>query len=207
MSEHENDWANPGPAGLTALAMACFIFFALLTGRTTAQGIGLMGIWLLGGFVIQIICGVMELLKGNTTGGNVFTFFSAFFMLATGLELIFKFFAVINGWKIDAHVDGWAWLALTLSLTLWTPAYFKSAKTMLLVVLLVLPALWIITFTDMGVWPKTLSPIAGWFLFVAGLTAIYTGAAIVLNTAFGRVILPIGAPLIKPQGSSNAKAT
>jgi len=76
---------------------------------------------------------------------------------------------------------------------------------MLLVVLLVLPALWIITFTDMGVWPKTLSPIAGWFLFAAGLTAIYTGSAIVLNTAFGRVILPTGAPLINLQRSSNAK--
>jgi len=77
MSEQGNSWANLGPAGLTALSQACLIFFALLTGRTTAQGIGLMGIWLLGGFVIQIIAGVIELLNGNTTGGNVFAFFSA----------------------------------------------------------------------------------------------------------------------------------
>lgn len=206
MSEHDNGWANPGPAGLTALAMACFIFFALLTGRTTPAGVGLMGIWLIGGFVIQIICGVMELLKGNTTGGNVFTFFSAFFMLATGIELIFKFFVGINGWKIDPHVDGWAWLALTLALTLWTPAYFKAAKSMLLLVVLVLPALWIITFTDMGVWPKTLSPIAGWFLLTAGVIAIYISAAIVLNTAFGKVILPIGAPRAKVEIGPSTKA-
>ena len=206
MSEHNNGWANPGPAGLTALAMACFIFFALLTGQTTHEAIGLMGIWLLGGFVIQIVCGVMELLNGNTTGGNVFTFFSAFFMLATGLELIFKFFAGINGWKIDAHVDGWAWLALSTSLTLWTPAYFKAAKSMLAVVILVLPGLWIITLVDIGVGPKTLMPIAGWFLFAAGWTALYTGAAVVLNTTFGKAILPTGAPLVKPQPGSNSKA-
>lgn len=206
MSEHNNGWANPGPAGLTALAMACFIFYALLTGKVTHEAIGLMGIWLLGGFVIQIVCGVMELLKGNTTGGNVFTYFSAFFMLATGLELIFKFFAGINGWKIDAHIDGWAWLALSVSLTLWTPAYLKAAKSMLGVVILVLPALWIITIVDIGVGPKTLMPVAGWFLFAAGWIALYTGAAVVLNTTFGKVILPTGVPLIKSQSGSNSKA-
>lgn len=206
LSEHNNGWANPGPAGLTALAMACFIFFALLTGRTTHFGIGLMGIWLLGGFVIQVITGVMELIKGNTTGGNVFTFFSAFFMLATGVELIFKFFSGIYGWKIDAHVDGWAWLALSASLTLWAPAYLKAARSMLMIVLVVLPGLWIITFTDLGVLPKTWSPVGGWFLFAAGWTAIYTGAAIVLNTAFGRVILPIGAPQAKPHAVLNSKS-
>jgi succinate-acetate transporter protein len=165
-----------------------------------------MGMWMLGGFVVQVIVAVIELMKGNTTGGNVFTFFSAFFMLTTGLELIFKYFAAMNGWSMDARVDGWAWLALTASLTLWTPSYFKSAKSMLMVVLLVLPGLWIITFTDMGVWPKTLSPVAAWFLFAAGWAAIYTAAAVVLNTAFGRSVLPTGAPLIKPKPISNSKA-
>lgn len=199
MSAHGGGFANPGPAGLVALAMACFVFFALLTGQTTPACLGLMGIWLLGGFVVQVIVGIIEILSGNTTGGNVFTFFSAFFMLVTGLELIFKFFAIQNGWKIDARVDGWAWLALSSALTLWTPAYFKSPKSLLMVVLLILPALWIVTFTDMGVWPKTLSPIAGWFLFAAGWLGLYTSAAVILNTAFGRTILPMGAPLIKPQ--------
>lgn len=206
MSEHSGGWASPAPAGLVALAMACFVFFALLTGKTTSASIGLMGLWLLGGFVVQIIVGVMELLEGNTTGGNVFTFFSAFFMLVTGLELIFKFFAGINGWKIDAHVDGWGWLALTVALTLWTPAYLKSAKSMFCLVISLLPALWIITFMDMGVWPHSFSPIAGWLLLIGGCIALYTSAAIILNTAFSRTILPMGTPLSKPQSISNSNS-
>ncbi|MCL6639129.1 MAG: GPR1/FUN34/YaaH family transporter [Firmicutes bacterium] len=207
MSGHGGGWANPGPAGLVALAMACFIFFAIQTGQVTGAAIGLMGIWLLGGFVVQVIVGVLEILEGNTTGGNVFTYFSAFFMLVTGLELIFKFFAGVNGWKIDARVDGWAWLALSSALTLWTPAYFKSPKSLLGVVLALLPALWIVTFTDMGVWPRTLVPISGWCLFIAGWLGLYTGAAVILNTAFGRTILPTGAPIVKPQPvQSSSKA-
>ncbi len=154
--------------------------------------------------MVQICVGLIELKDGNTTGGNVFTFFSAFFMLVTGLNLIFKYFAAKNGWKIDARVDGWAWLALSSALTLWTPAYFKSPKSLMMIVVLLLPALWIVTFTDLGVWPKTLSPIAGWFLFAAGWFGLYTGAAVVLNTAYGRTILPTGAPIVKdnPAGKS-----
>lgn len=197
MSGHGKGWANPAPAGLVALAMACFVFFAIQTGHITGAAIGLMGIWLLGGFVVQVIVGVLEVLEGNITGGNVFTFFSAFFMLVTGLGLIFKFFAGVHGWQIDTRVDGYAWLALSSALTLWTPAYLKSHKSLLMVVLMLLPAIWIVTFTDMGVWPKTLVPIAGWFLFAAGWFGLYTGAAIILNTAFGKTVLPTGAPIIK----------
>lgn len=197
MSGHGNGWANPGPAGLVALAMACFIFFAIQTGKVTGAAIALMGIWLIGGFIVQVIVGVMELLEGNTTGGNVFTYFSAFFMFVTGIELIFKYFAGINGWQIDARVDGWAWLALSTALTLWTPAYFKSPKSLLAIVLALLPAVWIVTFTDMGVWPKTLVPVAGWCLFTAGWFGLYTGAAVILNTAYGKTILPTGKPFIQ----------
>lgn len=197
MSGHGGGWANPGPAGLVALAMACFTFFAIQTGRISGDAIGLMGVWLLGGFVVQVIVGVIELKEGNTTGGNVFTFFSAFFMLVTGLNLIFKYYCLQHGWKFDARVDGWAWLALSTALTLWTPAYFKSPKSLMMIVILLIPAVWIVTFTDMGVWPKTLVPVSGWFLFAAGWFGLYTGSAVILNTAFGKVILPTGKPLIK----------
>jgi len=197
-------WANPGPAGLVALAMACFVFFALLTGRVTTGVIPLMGIWLLGGFVVQLAVGLIELKEGNTTGGNVFTFFSAFFMLVTGLELIFKYFAAVNGWKIDARIDGWAWLSLAIALTTWTPAYFKSPLTLCAVVVLLDPALFIIALADMGAISRTPVPFAGVLLLLAGLFGLYTAAAVVLNTAYGRTVLPTGGPLVRTTSSTTA---
>ncbi|MDK2887466.1 MAG: uncharacterized protein PWP72_344 [Thermoanaerobacter sp.] len=198
MSAKGHDWANPGPAGLVALAMACFTFYAVFTGKVDHSATPLLGIWLLGGFVIQLCVGLIELKEGNTTGGNVFTFFSAFFMLVTGLELIFKFFAAVNGWKIDARIDGWAWLALGIALLTWTPAYFKSPLTLMAVVLALDPAIFIIALADMGVISRTLLPLAGNLLLLAGIFGLYTAMAVILNTAYGRAVVPFPGPIIKP---------
>jgi hypothetical protein len=96
-------WANPTPAGLVALAIACFGFFALLTGLVTPAASPLLGCWLLGGFVVQVVVGIIDLKGGNTTGGNTFIFFSAFFMLVSGGEMIFKFFMANS--KINASIN------------------------------------------------------------------------------------------------------
>ncbi|MGI6488489.1 MAG: hypothetical protein GX964_02660 [Syntrophomonadaceae bacterium] len=197
MSGHGGGWANPAPAGLVALAMACFTFFALMTGKVDGTAIPLLGIWFLGGFVVQVIVGVMELLEGNTTGGNVFTFFSAFFMLVTGLELIFKYLAMQFGWALDARIDGWAWLPLAIALLLWTPAYFKGPLSMLLAVLALDVAVPIIAFKDMGVLGASWGPVAGVALLIGGILGLYTASAIVLNTAYEKPVLPTGGPLVK----------
>ena len=53
-SNEHNAWASPAPAGLVALAIACFGFYALLTGKVDHSCIPLLGFWLLGGFFVQI---------------------------------------------------------------------------------------------------------------------------------------------------------
>ena len=109
MSNHQASWTSAGPAGLVALAVACFVFFALLTGRVEHSAIPIMGLWLIGGFVIQLVTALLELREGNMLGGNVFTFFSAFFMLVTGVEMLFRFWpqcghrcAYVVSWLVSA---------------------------------------------------------------------------------------------------------
>lgn len=196
MSSHDN-WAGAGPAGLVALAMACFGFFALLTGRVDHSAIALLGIWLIGGFIVQIVTALLELREGNLLGGNVFTFFSAFFMLVSGCEMLFKFYAAHSGLTIDARISGWTWLAITMAITLWTPAYLAGARSLSLVVVSLVPALWIISLRDLGILGAEWAPIAGYLALIGGLLGIYTSSAIILNSKFGRVILPVGSPFIK----------
>ncbi len=97
------EWANPTPAGLVALAAACACFFALLTGRVSASAMPLIGCWLLGGFVIQIVVALLDLKSGNLAGGNTFLFFSAFFMLVSGLEMLLRSGNVV---EIQRHSSG-----------------------------------------------------------------------------------------------------
>lgn len=196
---HGHGPANPGPAGLVALAMACFTFYAVHTGKVDGSCIPLLGIWLIGGFIVQVIVGVMELNHGNILGGNIFTFFSAFFMFVTGSELIFKFFAAQNGWVIDARIDGWAWLALAIALLTWTPGYLKAPLSLLGVVLALDVAVPVVAFMDLGILGHEWHAVSGNFLGLAGVFGLYTAWGVVLNTHFGRTIIPMGGPIIKDQ--------
>jgi len=184
-------WANATPAGLVALAVACFCFFALLNGFVEKSAMPLIGCWLLGGFVVQVVVGLLDLKGGNHAGGNVFLFFSAFFMLVGGLEMFVKSGALAVGAPADGRVDGFAWLALTIAVYLWTPAFFKPFSLLSLVVAALDVALPFIFLVDLQVLPPRFSPVAGYALLAAGLIALYLGAAQVVNTAFGRKVYPV----------------
>ncbi len=185
------EWANPTSAGLVALAVACACFFALLTGGVEPSAMPLLGCWLLGGFVIQLVVALLDLKSGNHAGGNTFLFFCAFFMLVSGLEMLLKYQAIAAGSPLDARIDGYAWCVLTLVTWLWTPAFFVKFSLLSVVVILLDLALPIIALTDLGVMAKTASPIAGWLLLASGVVAIYLCAAQVVNTAYGRKVYPM----------------
>ncbi|BCS98693.1 hypothetical protein DSLASN_43250 [Desulfoluna limicola] len=194
---NEHGWATPAPAGLVALAVACFTFFAVLTGKVDHSCIPLLGCWLIGGFIVQLVVGIIELMEGNTTGGNVFTFFAAFFMLVGGLEFFVKFMAHTQAWQIDARIDGWAWSVLAITLLMWTPAYFKAPLLLAGVVLCLDVAVPIVALMDLKVIGHGLAPVAGYALLFAGLIAIYISSAIVINTAYAREVLPMPGPILK----------
>ncbi len=191
------EWSNPTPAGLVALAIACFCFFALLTGRVTGAAVPLLGIWLLGGFVVQLVVAIVDLKGGNTTGGNTFLFFSAFFMLVGGLEMLFKFQMANNNILLDARIDGWAWMVLTIVLLLWTPAFLKTPLVLSLIVFALNIALPFITLMDLEVLSADFAFIPAYALLAAGILGIYLSAAIIVNGAFGREVYPMPGPILK----------
>ncbi len=184
-------WANPTPAGLVALAVACSCFFALLTGGVEPSAMPLIGCWLLGGFVVQVIVGLVDLKGGNHAGGNTFIYFSAFFMLVTGLEMFFKYSALANGAPLDGRIDGYAWIFLTLVTYLWTPAFFTKFSLLSVIVIFLDIALPFLALSDLGVIHKDWTLISAWALLLAAVVAVYLSAATVVNTAFGKKKYPL----------------
>lgn len=185
------EWANPTPAGLVALAVACACFFAMLTGRVEPSAMPLIGCWLIGGFIVQVIVGLLDLKGGNHAGGNTFLFFSAFFMLTGGFEMVMKYLALTSGSPLDARIDGYAWAVLTVVIYLWTPAFLTKISLLSIVVLLLDVALPFIALTDLALIPKHYAHVAAWALLLAGIVAIYLSAATVVNQAYGRTIYPV----------------
>jgi len=198
------EWSNPTPAGLVALAIACFGFFALLSGKVTDAAVPLLGIWLIGGFVVQLVVAILDLKGGNATGGNTFLFFSAFFMLVGGLEMLLKFNMANNNIILDARIDGWAWLVLTIVMYLWTPAFFKTPLVLNLIVFALNIALPFITLMDLGILSSDFAFIPAWALLIAGILGIYLSAAMIVNGAFGREIYPMPGPIIKDKKVASA---
>lgn len=195
--------ANPGPAGLVALAIACFTFYAIHTGKVDSSCAPLLGIWLIGGFVVQIFVATMELKHGNILGGNIFLFFSAFFMLVNGLELLFKFYAAKSGWVLDTRIDGWAWIALMIALVSWTPAYFKTPLSTILMVLSLDIAVIVVTLLNLKLIGHEWHIVSGNFIGLGGVFGLYTAWGMIINTVFERNIIPLGAPLIKPKSTTS----
>ena len=107
----EHTFASPGPAGLAALAVACFGFGAVFNGWVKVEGLPILFAWLVGGGVVQYTTAVMELKDHNITGGNVFLFFSAFFMFGASLSVLAKFLMIKFGMAPHAYVEGWTWMA------------------------------------------------------------------------------------------------
>ena len=195
-------WASPAPAGLIALSMATIIFYASFAGHISAPGcLPIMGFWLIGGFAVQICVALIELKSGGFNGGNVFLFFSAFFMLSTGMEMVFKYIAIVYQWApaYDGRVDGWAWLALGIALIPIAISYLHTTPlSMNLMVLCLCFTVIFIVGMDIG-WMSHdagAGP-ASWGALGATIFALYTVAGQFLNKNFGKTILPLGPPLIK----------
>lgn len=187
-------WGNPTPAGLAALAAAGFGFFALLTGRVSADAMPLLGAWLIGGALIQLVTALVDLKGGNQPGGSTFLYFTGFFMLASGIEQFVKYNAITDGTPLDGRIDGWFWIAISAVVWLWLPAFYAKGVTLLALILTVIGvATLFLVCADLGILfePATSKAVAGWALLVAGAGGAYLGAAQIVNSAFGRKIYPL----------------
>jgi len=196
----EHTFVSPGPAGLGALAVACFGFGAVFTGKIGLGGLPLLAAWLVGGGIVQFTVAVMELKDHNMTGGNVFLFFSAFFMFGAALSVFAKYLmlsGIMGSVQPEPMVEGYCWMAGAAFLTAVTPAYLKSPKPLCMIVILLDVALWLIVGLDLGLIGASMKPVVGYILFISGWIAVYIVAAVVNNHVYGRVVIPTFGTFVK----------
>jgi succinate-acetate transporter protein len=199
MSEQEHVFANPLPAGLGALAMACFGFFAMLSGKVTHDAAPILAAWLIGGFFVQLVVAIIEFRDKNMPGANVFLVFSSIFMLTGALSVSAKYFLHRAGMPFDASIEGWLWLAITMWICIVLPCFLKSPKILFILGSLLCVALFCLISLDFGVVAgrAMIAKTGAYSLLIAGILAIYLAGALSLNTHFGRQVLPITTPFVK----------
>jgi uncharacterized protein len=180
--------ANPAPLGLMGFGMTTVLLnihnagFIELNSMILAMGICYGGI-------AQVIVGIMEWKKKNTFGTVAFTSYGLFWLSLVALFVLPAIPGVVKADKTSVGCYLLLWGVFTFILLLGT---FKSNKALItvfasLTVLFVLLAVG--DFTGEVFWTH----LAGYEGIFVGFSAIYLGAAQVLNEIYGREVLPIGA--------------
>jgi hypothetical protein len=185
--------ANPAPLGLAAFGVTtvvlCSIHAGLLPPEATPVVVPLAFAF---GGLAQLITGVLEYVNGNTFGTVAFTSYGAFWCWYSLLV-----WTIGAGWmKPPAPVGVGAALLMwgVFSFYMWI-ATFKATKAIFTTFLLLSITFFLLAAGDFG-WAsgKKLGGIVG---LMTGAVALYASFAEVMNSTFGKEIVPLGEPIIK----------
>jgi|SRR5271166_56788 len=197
--------ADPGPLGLAGFAGTTFVLSMIntgLVGTHLVPGGGLLplvaGLALAYGGIAQFAAGLWEFRTGNTFGAVAFCSYGAFWM---------SFYFIVH--SVAENVPTEVFSGLGLYLWMWgiftTYMFFASLRTTGAVALVFL--LLAITFIILGIGNSSLAgthsainstiKIGGWTGLATALVAWYASFAGVINSTFGRVLLPV-VPLGRP---------
>jgi hypothetical protein len=187
--------ANPGPAGLVAFSLTTIMLSLVNAGILPEGGEPvIIPLAIAFGGVNQVIAGILEFRVGNGLGMTAFMSYGAFWLWFALLFLLGH-----NG-KLDLSEAGptvpvalLVWGALTIGF--WISAFRTSFTLWMTFTVL------IVVFFLLGLSPLLGVPglrVAGGYLgIVTGLLAGYCGIAQLTNATFGRVLLPLGEPLVR----------
>src|SRR6201747_277385 len=180
--------ADPGPLGLAAFALTTFILSMFNSGLVSSAGEPVvLGVALAYGGLAQLLAGMWEFRTGNTFGAVAFTSFGAFWLS------FWAFVTFFAGEVPAAHVGD----AVGLYLIAWgiftTYMFVASLRTNAAVALVFF--LLAVTFFLLGIGNsggnEGMVEVGGWFGLATAAAAWYASFAAVVNSTFGRTVLPV----------------
>jgi uncharacterized protein len=189
--------ADPAPLGLGAFALTTFVFSIANAGFVPEDSLRLfIPVAIFYGGLAQLIAGLYEFRNRNIFGTTGFVSYGAFWLALGTVELLTRQFDIAApGVRLTAL--GWFFLAWTIfTVIMWIASWgIHTALGVALTLLLVTFVLLILAFfaapNGMPINPGILH-IAGYVGIVTSVAAWYIVAADVINTVYGRAILPLG---------------
>jgi succinate-acetate transporter protein len=179
--------ADPAPLGLAAFAMTTFVLSMFNSNLVNAKGVPVvLGLALAYGGIVQLLAGMWEFRNGNTFGAVAFSSFGAFWISFWALQVFYvKDIGGNAGHAVGVFL--WAWAIFT--------AYMAVAALRVSVAVLLVFVLLAATFVllAIGADGNNLS-VTEWGGFVGLATAAaawYASFAAVVNSTFGRTVLPV----------------
>ena len=179
---------NPAPLGLIAFGTTT-VLLNLHNAGFFALNAMILGMGIFYGGLAQVIAGILEWKKNNTFGATAFTSYGCFWLTLVALVLLPKSsygVAATAGNAMAAYLAIWG--LFTLGLFVGTLRLNRALQFVFLTLTILFFLLALAEATE----SKGLTTLAGYEGIVCGLSAMYTGLAVVLNEVYGHAVLPLG---------------
>jgi len=181
---------NPGPLGLGGFALTTFALSVFNTGAFLDPSLEavVLPLALFYGGLAQLIAGLFEFKAPNTFGATAFCSYGSFWL---SFAAYVKFVAPGLDAAIASKATGlflFVWLIFTFYM------FFASLKVSKVVTLVFFFLTITFLLLTIGAWTPNVhcSHAGGWFGIITALVAWYGSAAVVINSTWGRTMLPVG---------------
>ncbi len=186
--------ADPAPLGLAAFAGTTFVLSLinanLISGPLTDLPV-VLGLTLAYGGVAQLLAGMWEFRTGNTFGAVAFTSYGAFWisfyiLVKVGLPPLI---ALKNPGHVNAALGAYLWM-WGIFTTYMFVASLRTTGAVAAVFLLLAATFIILAIGNSGGNTSTIK-VGGYVGLVTAIVAWYASFAAVINSTFGRIMLPV----------------
>lgn len=179
--------ADPGPLGLAGFAMTTFVLSMMNANLVDlGSGIGVvLGLAIAYGGLAQLLAGMWEFRTGNTFGAVAFTSYGAFWI---SFYVIIK---VIPASAASAHAVALYLIAWGIFTAYMFLASLRTTGAVALVFILLAATFIILGIGDTGSGHPSITHIGGAVGIATAVAAWYASFAAVINSTFGRVVLPV----------------
>lgn len=184
--------ADPAPLGLGAFALTTFLFSVANAGLVPEDAIRFyIPVALFYGGLAQLIAGLFEFRNHNIFGSTGFVSYGAFWIALGFFELFVRQFDLAApGVRLAAL--GWFFVAWAIfTAIMWLGSWGLHAALGITFTLLLVTFI-ILAIAVFGGPNESILHIGGYVGIVTAVAAWYIVAADVLNTVYGRTILPVG---------------
>jgi uncharacterized protein len=181
--------ANPAPLGLFGFGMTT-VLLNLHNAGSYGMNSMILSMGICYGGLAQVIAGVLEWKKNNTFGATAFTSFGFFWLSLVVLILLPKIDPALKPDSTAMASYLALWGLFTFGLFIGT---FRLSFALQFVFGTLAILFFLLAYGDYYDASAGFKKFTGYEGVLCGLSAMYTGLAVILNELYGRTVLPLGA--------------
>jgi uncharacterized protein len=186
--------ANPAPWAVTAFATTSFMLGMYQTGILNSAGLPIVlpATFFFGGLV-QIIVAIMEFQRGNMFGGAVFGTYGPFWVMFGAFETLYA--ASVPAAQLSSATS--LFLAVFAVITFYLAIASLRTDLVLTVIIWLIFVGLVLLSIGAGASNSGITKAGGWVVLVFAVLAWYHAAGDIIESTFGRKILPFGPPPVR----------